>query len=179
MAYGPSIIQISTQTYPCRVSISILIEVYFDGLCQPINPGGIACFAFLVKSDGRTIHSEYGLAAEPFSEDSTNNVAEYTALTKALEWLLAHDLHSTKVKIKSDSQLIVNQLAGDYKVKAKRILALYREVLHLKSKFQDIQIDWIPRQNNQEADRLTIKAYNRALQQNPEYFDRVKLSKLK
>ncbi len=155
-----------------------MIEIYFDGLCQPINPGGIACFAFLVKSDGRTVHTEYGVAAEPFSENSTNNVAEYTALTKALQWLLANDLGSTKVEIKSDSQLIVNQLAGDYKVKAKRILALYREVLLLKSKFQDIQIKWIPRQNNQEADRLTTKAYNRALQQNPEYFDRVNLSKL-
>ncbi|MFL6511285.1 MAG: ribonuclease H, partial [Nitrososphaera sp.] len=71
-----------------------MIEVYFDGLCQPINPGGISCFAFLVKSNGRTIHSEYGLAAEPFSENSTNNVAEYTALTKALQWLLANKLDS-------------------------------------------------------------------------------------
>jgi ribonuclease HI len=83
------------------------------------------------------------------------------------------------VEIKTDSQLIVNQLAGDYKVKAKRILALYREVLPLKSKFQDIQIRWIPRQNNQEADMLTNKAYNMALQQNPDYFDRVKFNKMK
>ncbi|MFL6482288.1 MAG: ribonuclease HI [Nitrososphaera sp.] len=157
----------------------ILIEVYFDGLCQPINPGGIACFAFLVKSNGRTIHSEYGLAGEPFSENSTNNVAEYTALTKALQWLLANKLDSDKVEINTDSQLIVNQLAGDYKVKAKRILALYREVLPLKSKFQDIQIRWIPRQNNQEADMLTNKAYNMALQQNPDYFDRVKFNRMK
>jgi len=155
-----------------------LIEVYFDGLCQPINPGGIACFAFLVKSNRRIIHSEYGLAGEPFSENSTNNVAEYTALTKALQWLLANKLDSTKVEIKTDSQLIVNQLAGDYKVKARRILALYREVLLLKSKFQDIQIRWIPRQNNQEADMLTNKAYNMALQ-NPDYLDRVKFNKMK
>lgn len=149
-----------------------MIEVYFDGLCQPINPGGISCYAFLVKSGGRTIYSDYGIAVEPFSQDSTNNVAEYTALVKALQWLLEKNLGSTKVEIKSDSQLIVNQLTGDYKVKSKRIMSLYKQVLLLKRKFQDIEIKWVPREKNREADRLTNKAYNKALQENPEYLDR-------
>jgi ribonuclease HI len=150
----------------------LLIEVYFDGLCQPINPGGISCYAFVVKCGGRILHSDYGIAGEPFSEDSTNNVAEYTALIKALQWLLENNLGSAKVEIKSDSQLIVNQLTGDYKVKSKRIISLYKQVILLKSKFQDIQIKWIPREKNREADRLTNKAYNKALQQNPEYLER-------
>ncbi len=150
----------------------MLIEVYFDGLCQPVNPGGISCYAFVVKSEGRTIYSDYGIAVEPFSQDSTNNVAEYTALVKALQWLLQNNLGSKKVEIKSDSQLIVNQLTGDYKVKSKRIMSLYKQVLLLKSKFQDIQIKWVPRDKNREADKLTNKAYNKALQENPEYLDR-------
>jgi ribonuclease HI len=150
-----------------------LIEVYFDGLCQPINPGGVSCYAFIVKSEGRIIHSDYGVAAKPFSEESTNNVAEYTALAKALQWLLANNFNSKKVEIKSDSQLVVNQLTGDYKVKAKRILPLFKQVLFLKTKFQDIQIKWIPRDKNREADRLTNKAYNKALLENPGYLDRL------
>lgn len=150
-----------------------MIEVYFDGLCQPINPGGISCYAFIVKSDGRIIHSDYGVAAKPFSEESTNNVAEYTALAKALQWLLANNLNSKKVEIKSDSQLVVNQATGDYKVKARRILPLFKQVLFLKTKFQDIQIIWIPRDKNREADRLTNKAYNKAFLENPEYLDRL------
>jgi ribonuclease HI len=150
-----------------------LIEVYFDGLCQPINPGGVSCYAFIVKSEGRIIHSDYGVAAKPFSEESTNNVAEYTALAKALQWLLANNFNSRKVEIKSDSQLVVNQLTGDYKVKAKRILPLFKQVLFLKTKFQDIQIKWIPRDKNREADRLTNKAYNKALLENPGYLDRL------
>ncbi len=149
-----------------------MIEVYFDGLCQPINPGGISCYAFVVKSGGRTIYSDYGVAGEPFSEDSTNNVAEYTALVRALQWLLENNLGYTKVEVKSDSKLIVNQLTGDYKVKSKRIVSLYKQVLLLKSKFQDIQIKWVPREKNREADMLTNKAYNKALQENPEYLDR-------
>jgi ribonuclease HI len=151
-----------------------LIEVYFDGLCQPINPGGISCYAFIVKSDERIIHSDYGVAAKPFSEESTNNVAEYTALAKALQWLLANNFNSNKVEIKSDSQLVVKQLTGDYKVKARRILPLFKHVLFLKTKFQDIQIKWIPRDMNREADTLTNKAYNKALLENPEYLDRLK-----
>ena len=151
----------------------LLIEVYFDGLCQPINPGGISCYAFVVKSGGRLLHSAYGVAGEPFSDESTNNVAEYTAFIKALQWLLENNLGRAKVEIKSDSQLIVNQLTGDYKVKSKRIISLYKQVLLLKSKFQDIQIKWIPREKNREADGLTNKAYNKALQQNPEYLERV------
>jgi ribonuclease HI len=152
--------------------MNLLIEIYFDGLCQPINPGGIACYAFVAKSDGKTIYSDYGLATEPFSRDSTNNVAEYTGLAKALEWLIENNLISDKVEINSDSQLIVNHLRGLYKVKAKRIIPLYQKVLVLKSKFHDLQIHWVPREENKEADMLTNEAYNRALQENPEYLDK-------
>lgn len=148
-----------------------MIEVYFDGLCQPLNPGGIACYAFVVKKDGETIHSDLGVAGEPFSPESTNNVAEYTALVRALEWLAANNLDSGKIVIKSDSQLVVNQLGGTFKVKGRRILPLYRQVLLLKNRFTDVEIKWVPREQNREADRLTNIAYNRALR-NPEYLDR-------
>lgn len=147
-----------------------MIEVEFDGLCQPRNPGGIACYAFLVKRDGATIHSDYGVASEP-SKDSTNNVAEYTALVKALEWLVASNLNSEQIRIKSDSQLVVKQLNGDYKIKSKRIVPLYRQVVKLKSKFPDVEVRWVPREENREADRLTNRAYNKALQDNPEWLD--------
>ncbi|AFU58254.1 MAG: ribonuclease HI [Nitrososphaera sp.] len=150
-----------------------MIEVYFDGLCQPINPGGIACYAFVVKSNGKTLHRDYGVAGEPFSKDSTNNIAEYTALAKALEWLVANNLAFDKVEIHSDSQLVVNQLEGNYKVKAKRIVPLYRKVLLLKAKFPDMKIKWVPREQNREADRLTNIAYNKTLRENPEYLNRV------
>lgn len=151
----------------------MLIEVYFDGLCQPKNPGGIACYAFVIKSDGKILHSEYGLAVEPFSEDATNNVAEYTALAKALQWLVASSLASARVVVNSDSQLVVNQLSGTFKIKGKRIIPLYKEVLILKNKFPNIEIKWVPREQNREADRLTNIAYNKVLQENPEYLDRL------
>lgn len=150
------------------------IEVYFDGLCQPVNPGGIACYAFVIRRDGRSIHSDYGIAAEPFSKDATNNVAEYMALAKALEWLIANGLNNSgRVEVKSDSQLVVKQLRGEYKIKSQRIIPLYRQVLLLQSRFPDgVEIRWVPREENKEADSLTNRAYNKALQDNPEYLDR-------
>lgn len=139
-----------------------MIEVFFDGLCQPRNPGGIACYSFLIRRDGNIEHSEYGLAAEPFSEDSTNNVAEYTALIKALEWL-SHSRVNDSIRIASDSKLVVSQLNGNYKVKSKRIIPLHRRALSLMDSFADIQIRWVPREENWEADALTNRAYKEAL----------------
>lgn len=144
-----------------------MIEVYFDGLCQPKNPGGIACYAFVVKKEGETIHYEYGLAAEPFSKDATNNVAEYTALLKAMEWLLAKGFNRDAIRFLSDSKLVVNQLSREYKVKARRLIPLYRNVLVLKESFKGISIDWIPREKNSEADELTNRAFQQVLTENP------------
>ena len=64
-----------------------MLEVFFDGLCIPNDRSGIPCYGFLIKKDGEMIHSDKGVAAKPFSDEATNNVAEYTALIKALEWL--------------------------------------------------------------------------------------------
>jgi ribonuclease HI len=151
----------------------MLIEVYFDGLCQPVNPGGIACYAFLVKRNGRIVHSDYGVAGEPFSKDATNNVAEYTALAKALEWLIANNFSSSKVEAIGDSEFVVNQQNGKYRVKSKRIIPFYRKVLLLKDKFSDIHIKHVPREENREADRLTNVAYKEFVHDNPQYLDRV------
>lgn len=144
-----------------------LLEVYFDGLCQPVNPGGVACYAYVVKENNKLIHSDYGLAGEPFSKEATNNVAEYTALERALEWLVDNN-HAAKVMVRSDSQLVVNQLNGQYRVRTKRLVPLYLNVVSLMKKFSDIQIEWVPRERNAEADRLTNVAYNKFLQDNPE-----------
>jgi ribonuclease HI len=150
-----------------------LIEVYFDGLCQPVNPGGIACYAFVVKNQGKTIHNSYGIAGEPFSKDSTNNVAEYTALIKALEWLAASEFDSDAVRVIGDSKLVISQLGGQYKVRSKRILPLYRRARELKESFKNLKFLLVPREENKEADGLTNRAYREALEDNPSFRKRI------
>lgn len=157
------------------------LEVYFDGLCQHCNPGGIACYAFVIKKyitcstsnddvEGQTIHSEYGLAAESFTNDArSNNVAEYTGIIKALEWMLLNKIGEDKemIIVRGDSQLVVNQIKGKWKVRAPRIVPLHQKVMSLVSKFKVIDIGWIPREQNKEADRLSNKAYQEAIDHNP------------
>jgi hypothetical protein len=73
--------EMDTSPSPTLLAPTTNIQVYFDGLCPPCNPGGTACYSFIVKNEEEnTIHSEYGLA-----HNSTNNVAEYTGIIKALE----------------------------------------------------------------------------------------------
>jgi ribonuclease HI len=148
------------------------LEVFFDGLCQPYNPGGIACYAFVIKKQQpyrQTIHSEYGLAAEPFTDYATNNVAEYTGIIKALEWLIKCKKHmgnycpAESIIIKGDSQLVIYQIKGKYKVKAVNIIPLYKQVINLISKFNDVHIEWVPRKENSEADKLTNYAYRKII----------------
>jgi ribonuclease HI len=131
------------------------IQVYFDGLCQPCNPGGTACFAFIVKNEENTIYKEYGLAAH----NSTNNVAEYAGVIKALEWLIANNYQNESIVINGDSQLVIQQMKRNFKVKAPTIIPLYHKVMSLVSKFSHIQFEWIPREQNKEADSLSNYAY--------------------
>ena len=149
-------------------------ETYFDGLCQPVNPGGLACYGFLVKKDGKVIYRERGLAAEPFSKQATNNVAEYTALVKALEWLVTNGLESGPVQVKGDSKLVISQMRGEFKIKNKALVPLFQKAALLRAKFADITFQWIPRQENWEADRLSEEAYNNAILDDPMLLDRMK-----
>jgi ribonuclease HI len=149
------------------------IQVYFDGLCQPLNPSGVACYAFIIKANTkRTIHSDFGLAAKPFTDDATNNVAEYTGIIKALEWLSENNLYNEKILVRGDSQLVINQIKRNWKVKAPTIIPLYQMARSLKSKFRNIEIEWISREKNKEADKLSNKAYREALENDPELLQR-------
>jgi ribonuclease HI len=135
----------------------------FDGMCQPVNPGGVACYGFTIleKENNKIyqIYEEGGIAFKPFSKESSNNVAEYVALIKLLEWLFSKGYNKFSVLIQGDSQLIINQLSGKYKVKSEKLKIYYEKTKILIKKFENIQIQWITRENNNEADALANKAY--------------------
>lgn len=86
----------------------------------------------------------------------TNNQAEYQGAIAALEAALA--LGATDVELRMDSELIVRQLAGRYRVKNPGLVPLYRRVLVLRSQFDRVQIEHVPRAQNKVADALANEA---------------------
>lgn len=91
----------------------------------------------------------------------TNNVAEYEGLLKGLEKSL--ELGASEICIKSDSQLLVRQILGEYKVKAPHIVPLVERAKKLLSGFKKVEISHIPREENTVADALC----NEALDESP------------
>ena len=134
----------------------------FDGMCQPVNPGGIACYGFVVQKKNdqiNRIYEEGGIAMTPFSEESSNNVAEYVGLIKLLDWLSKNRYEKFPISIQGDSQLIIHQISGKYKVRSKKLMLYYEKTKSLIKNFDNIEIEWIARDNNKDADDLANKAY--------------------
>ena len=146
------------------------IEVYFDGACEPVNPGGIATFGFVVYKNGETLKTEKGLACEPFSSYASNNVAEYTAMIKSLEFIVKNGFcgKNIHVTVKGDSQLTIRQMNGIYAVRAPRIIPLFKRAKELTKKIKNIRFVWVPREQNTVADDLSHQAYTEHVDLHPE-----------
>lgn len=138
-----------------------MVRVHCDGLCEPVNPGGIACYGWVVYRSGKTLGQGKGVAAR--GAGATNNVAEYHAVIAALEWLLSARLQEEPVMLVSDSQLVVFQLSGEYTVRSPLLLPLFRRTVRLMKRFRSIRVQWVPREQNELADRLSREAYATAL----------------
>lgn len=132
-----------------------MLIAHFDGSCDP-NPGGRCAYGFVVWRDGRRIHDGRGLAAPP-GPGATNNVAEYTGCIRALEWLRYED-RSSEIVLRGDSELVLRQIQGRYKVKSPLLAPLYWRVRELLQEFPRLRLEWIPREQNGDADRLASSA---------------------
>jgi len=133
------------------------IIVYIDGLCEPINPGGIATWGFVIYKDGEKLFDGRGVVGD--GTGMSNNLAEYTALFKALKELIKHGWQNEEVVIRSDSRLLINQMTGWWEVHGGLYYPAYAEAVRLASLFKKISFAWIPREKNQEADALSRRAY--------------------
>ena len=108
---------------------------------------------------GATIKDEQGRLIACISERigrTTNNQAEYRAIIAALEEAVR--LGARQVELNSDSELVVRQIRGEYRVKKTALKPLYQRVKELQSSLEDFSINHIMRQQNIEADKLANKA---------------------
>ena len=115
------------------------------------NPGPAAIGAVIKDGQGRVL----GKISRRIGR-TTNNQAEYQAVIAALEEAIR--LGVAGVVIKSDSELVVQQINGRYRVKNPALKPLHQRVRELQSLFQSFAIASIPRRQNMEADRLSNAA---------------------
>ena len=125
--------------------------IYIDGGARG-NPGPAGAGVVIRDDDrGQVIHE-----AGYFLGANTNNVAEYQSLLKALE--LAHELIPNSVHLYSDSELLVRQIIGQYRVKAPGLKPLHDRARALFGRLAEARIEHIPREENSRADALANKA---------------------
>jgi ribonuclease HI len=157
----------------------VTIQIFVDGACEPVNPGGIATYGFVIYRDDEKITKGSGVVGH---HDTSNNVAEYSAAIECFKWLLNNKLHDELIVLKSDSELLINQLNKFYAVRARRVRPLYEELKRLieemervtrdQRKLLKIKFEWIPREENEEADALSRWAYEEFCAKNPDRLQR-------
>jgi len=130
--------------------VSDKIIAYIDGGSRG-NPGPAAAAYVLNDSSGAQLE-----AKAFFLGKATNNVAEYTGLVKALE--AASQKGSEQLNVFSDSELLVRQITGQYRVKSEQLKPLFQQAVSLLSRFKNWEIRHVTRNNNKQADSLVNQA---------------------
>ena len=128
------------------------VIVYIDGASRG-NPGPAAAAFILTDPAGIKLH-----AKAFFIGQTTNNVAEYTAICKALE--AAKKIGAKQLMVFSDSELLVKQVNGEYKVKSEQIRPLFQQAVNLLGEFESWKVQHVTREKNKEADKLVNQALN-------------------
>ncbi len=135
-----------------------MLKAYIDGACEPVNPGGTGSYGLVIYRNGTQIHRDYSIIG--YGDDISNNVAEYAGLLALLEWCIKRHM-AEPVLVLSDSALLVNQMAGRWEAKHGRYFPLYQKANAVIDEYgmrSLLRYQWIPREENAEADGLSKEA---------------------
>lgn len=132
-----------------------ILYCFFDGACGPQNPGGDMGYGCYIKNSEKVIYEKYGHV--PSRPDNTNNVAEYMALILILKYLEDNNIKSSPVIIKGDSNLVIMQIQGKWKIKRGAYKNHALNAFAMARGFVNLSFEWIPRESNMVADELSKK----------------------
>lgn len=122
--------------------------MFFDG-CSKGNPGRAGAGAVLYDASGNEVFAESVFAGH----STTNNEAEYTGLILGLNSALKQGI--TELQVRGDSQLVIRQMQGKYKVNSPKLAPLHKCATTLAAKFAKIEYEHVYRDKNQRADALS------------------------
>lgn len=130
------------------------LTAYTDGASRG-NPGKAGVGVVIYDQKGEVLEEK-----SVYLGEATNNIAEYRALLCALQ--IAEKRGAEEFQVFSDSELVVKQVNGQYRVKNPSLLVLYREVMQRISALKSFSIHHIPRSENRRADRLANRGIDSA-----------------
>ena len=120
------------------------------------NPGPAGYGVYITDGEGRRLAE-----LSDYLGVQTNNFAEYSGLVAALEYAVEHGYRA--VKVVSDSELLVKQMKGQYKVRSEALTEIYNEARALVRKLDRFEIRHVLRHLNKDADRLANEAMDRGM----------------
>jgi ribonuclease HI len=132
------------------------IVIYTDGGARG-NPGPAAA-GYMIYADGNAIEGKKFLG-----EKQTNNWAEYEAVSLALEKAIDLGLSGREVTVRMDSKLVVEQISGNWKIKEATLKPQAAKAHVLLKEFKAWRFEYVPREQNKEADRLVNEALDETL----------------
>jgi ribonuclease HI len=127
-----------------------VLHLHIDGASRG-NPGEAGFGIHVTTPEGGELARLYG-----YLGPASNNVAEYQALLHGLRWALHRG--ANRVHVFSDSELVVKQMSGAYRVKHPAMVPLHREARALSLRFEEFRLAHVRRERNKEADRLANQA---------------------
>lgn len=135
------------------------IIVYTDGASRG-NPGH-ASAGFIIQTDDGVIWNQTGV----YLNTATNNVAEYMAVKLAFEKILSDFVHwlPSEVELRADSKLVIEQLAGRFKIKNPGLIPIYQAINKLIPQLGEVSFTHVPRDQNFLADRVANQALDNHL----------------
>jgi len=127
-----------------------ILHIWSDGAARG-NPGPAGAGVVIARADGEIVEE-----LSRYLGETTNNVAEYQALLLGLERAL--QLRAVALRAHLDSQLVVRQLQGSYRVRQPHLRPLYQRALEMLRRFEQAELVHVPREENLAADRLANRA---------------------
>lgn len=126
--------------------------LFFDGACRG-NPGPMSIGVVLLENGTRVKELSKRLGT------GTNNIAEWNALVEGLRLALDHGCK--ELEVKGDSQLIIKQITGRYRVKNDNLIPFFREARKLCDNFEKLTFKWVAREENVYTDTLSNRALDK------------------
>lgn len=134
-----------------------MIEVYFDGACEP-NPFGRIGYRAIILKDAKLVYQISKEYKCPQDVKTTNNMAEYCAAYAAMKYLIHKQWNTHPIVMRGDSTLVINQLNGEWEIGKGAYVYLANKAKELLKHFSDIEFAWLSRAFNGDADKLSRKA---------------------